>query len=432
MDKVPGIVKLVLLFLAMSMLVMFADGLFFNNLNSRPSMAMMHMEVKPILYPDPAPPSKSAYFSNWLERPTEESNPDIPLVPEIIEEHGKKIKKFHIIMNNVLHEIRPGVKAPMFSFNNMIPGPTLRLNEGDHVRVIFFNNGTDPHTIHWHGMNDLESSSDGIPDVNQEWVLPGEMYTYEFTAGEGVTKMYHCHVDAPHHMMMGMFGALIIDPKEAEKSPFGNLADQEKIYIFSEMESAHAHVPLPADMMPMGPDSNLPWLFPSPKFMMPFKPDVTEFLINGKAFPAVPPLLVKEGEIVRLRLINLGQHTKSIHIHGHTFTVTHRDGYALPSSFKVDTLLIGSGERYDVWFKADNPGVWMIHDHEMNNMANGYEPGGIMTAIVYEGADTTVLDEFIKRVEKYNELIEHQDEEHGMLTPSGKPMEATMLGMHGM
>ena len=430
MDKVPGKVKLVLLFLALSMLVMFADGLFFNNLNSRPSMAMMHMEAKPVLYPDPAPPSKQDYFSNWLDPLTEESNVDIPLEPEVLEENGQKIKVYRIIMNNVLHEIRPGVKVPMFSFNNKIPGPTLRLTRGEHARVIFLNNGTDPHTIHWHGLNELDSKSDGIPDVNQKWVLPGETYIYEFTADESETKMYHCHVDAPHHMMMGMFGALIIDPKEKENLPFAK-ADQDHVLLFSEMESRHAHVPLPGEMMSMGPDTNLPWLIPSPKFMMPFTPDLNEFLINGKAFPAVPPLRVKEGEVVRLRLINMGMHTKSIHIHGHKFIVTHKDGYLLPEPIAEDTILIGSGERYDAWFKADNPGVWMIHDHAMDNMANGYEPGGIMKAIIYEGVDTSVYDEFAKSVEKYNELVKHADEKHGMLTPSGKPMEEMMSGMMG-
>jgi FtsP/CotA-like multicopper oxidase with cupredoxin domain len=417
--------KFILFFIIGSIVVMFADGLFFDHYNSRPSMAMMHMEMRPTLYADPAPPSLEEYFGRYRLYNTSESNPDLPMVPDVIEENGVKIKVYYMVTNNVLHEIRPGVKVPMISFNNQVPAPTLRMNEGDHVRVIMYNNATDPHTIHWHGIEELDSVNDGVPDIGQHWVKPGETFTYDFIAGPSGTHMYHCHVEAPHHITMGMFGALIVDPvinktvKINDGAPFGD-ATMERILMFTEYDAKHKHVPLPGEMMAMGPDGTTPWLLPSPKFVMPFDPKLDEYMINGKSFPATAPIDVKEGDIIRLRLVNLGLNIHSIHIHGHHFTVTHRDGFKLASPMQVDTLLIGPGEKYDVWFKADNPGIWMIHDHAgMNAMAKGYDPAGVMTTVRYQGASSEAYDEFLQRAAVYAQTVKHADEDHGMLTPKG-------------
>jgi manganese oxidase len=430
MEQMSGRMKFVLLFIIGSIIVMFADGLFFDNYNTRPSMAMMHHEMRPPMVPDPAPPSQEEFFAQYNLYPDLPSDPDEPMEPQIIDEGGTKIKVYHIVTNNVLHEIRPGVKVPMISFNNQVPAPTIRVSEGDHVRVILYNNATDPHTIHWHGIENVSTEDDGVPDVGQDWVMPGQSYTYDWIAEPAGTRMYHCHVEAPHHITMGMYGALIVDPKEPEQQ-----ADAENIFIFSEYDTSHKHVPLPGEMMAMGPDGNvLPWLNPGPKFMMAFDPQYNEFLVNGKAFPATKIITVKDGQMVRWRLINLGQSVKSIHIHGHHFTVTHRDGFKLPAPFEADTLSLNPGERYDAWFKADNPGIWMIHDHAgMNIMANGYDPGGVMWVLAYEGQNSEVLDAFMKRAAVYSETIEHADEDHGMLTPSGAGGMMEMdMGMGGM
>lgn len=435
-DPIPGRLTLIALFVLGSIVVMFIDGLVFDNYNSRPSMAMMHMEMKPVIYADPKAPSLEEYWSSFRQLESSPSDPDTPMEPEIIVENGRQIKLYRVTMNNVLHELRPGVKVPMFSFNNQIPAPSIRVQEGDIVRIIFRNDGTDPHTIHWHGVNNISPEFDGVPDVNQPPVLPGETFTYEFTANPTGTKMYHCHVEAPHHMAMGMFGAIIIDPLPKNggvnaHAPFGN-ATKEQILFFSEFESKHAHVAYPSDMMPMGPDGDLPWLnSPGNKFMMPFMPEFDEFLINGKSFPAVPPIRVQEGDVVRLRLLNIGMRIHSLHIHGHEFTVTHRDGYPLSSPFTVDTLLIGPGERYDVWLEANNPGIWMVHDHAGENaMAKGYDPAGIMTVIAYDGYENEAYTTFLTRVRAYNEAITHMDVEHGGLTPDS-PVSAGM-DMGGM
>lgn len=406
------------------MLIMFVDGLMFDNYNSKESMALMHMDLKPVLYTDPTPPNQKEYWEEFDLVESLPSTPDVPLEPEIVYEDGQEVRVYHIYAQNVLHELRTSVKMPMFSFNRQIPSPTIRVTEGDRVRVIFYNNGTEQHTIHWHGINNLTSENDGVPYVTQHATLPGESFTYEFTAGPSGSKMYHCHVEAPHHINMGMFGALIVDPLPEnggveQGNPFDKPVDVERTMLLSEFDTSHAHVSLPGEMMPMGPDGSLPWLhYPGRKFIMPFKPEMNEFLINGKSFPDTDFIKVEAGDIVRLRFMNLGKTPHPIHIHGHEFIVTHRDGFLLPEPFKVDTLLVGSGERYDAWFEANNPGLWVMHDHAGAEMASGYDPAGMLTVIQYGNQTTEAFEMLLERIHVYKENIEHMDDDHGKLTPS--------------
>ena len=110
------------------------------------------------------------------------------------------------------------------------------------------------------------------------------------------------------------------------------------------------------------------------------------FTLNGKAFPETQPMRVKEGDVVRMRLMGVGDSVHSIHLHGHTFDVVRKDGHLLPAPYKADTLLLGPGERYDIIFEANNPGRWMVHDHVDHHTVNGKKPhGGIMSVVEYEG-----------------------------------------------
>ncbi len=106
------------------------------------------------------------------------------------------------------------------------------------------------------------------------------------------------------------------------------------------------------------------------------------FLMNGKAGSAIPPLMLKAGERVRLRLINVGSLPHALHTHGHIFKIIATDGNPVPpaAEWRKDTILIGPGERYDLELVGYNPGVWLFHCHMPNHGANG-----MMTTINYEG-----------------------------------------------
>ncbi|GCE28827.1 hypothetical protein KDA_43110 [Dictyobacter alpinus] len=99
------------------------------------------------------------------------------------------------------------------------------------------------------------------------------------------------------------------------------------------------------------------------------------FTLNGKAFPDTPNLLVKPGQLVRLRFengANNGIHP--MHLHGHTFTLLTKNGHALTGSpIHLDTISLHPGESYEVAFYADNPGLWMIHCHNLFHANHGMD-----------------------------------------------------------
>lgn len=107
------------------------------------------------------------------------------------------------------------------------------------------------------------------------------------------------------------------------------------------------------------------------------------FTINGKAFPATEVLEAKQGEKVRLRVINLGQALHPMHLHGYHFKIVGTDGYMVEGPpLTKDTVTVGPVERYDLEFVADNPGTWVFHCHILSHVGNqGVEPGGMISLL---------------------------------------------------
>jgi manganese oxidase len=252
-----------------------------------------------------------------------------------------------------------------FAFNGQVPGPLMHVQEGDDVEVTVTNLTTLPHTIHWHGLLQRGSwQNDGVPDVTQKAIAPGDSYTYKFKADPAGTMWYHCHVNVHEHVAMrGMWGPLVVEPRNPR--PIEKEITKDYLLMLSTWVSKWADRP---------GEGGEPG-------------DVHDFFtINGKAFPDTQPIRVKEGDLVRLRLFGSGDAVHSIHLHGHVFEVFAKDGHPLPAPYKADTILIGPGERYDIIFRADNPGRWMVHDHVDSHTVNGRKGhGGIMTVVEYEG-----------------------------------------------
>ncbi|WP_199615159.1 multicopper oxidase family protein [Paenibacillus alkalitolerans] len=108
------------------------------------------------------------------------------------------------------------------------------------------------------------------------------------------------------------------------------------------------------------------------------------FTINGKAFHDVPPLLVKEGEWIKLRLIYNSGGDHPVHLHGHFFKVLTKNGKPLTGSpVYLDTILLERGDVYEIAFRADNPGLWMQHCHNLDHAAKG-----MSMMVNYEGVST--------------------------------------------
>ncbi len=122
-----------------------------------------------------------------------------------------------------------------------------------------------------------------------------------------------------------------------------------------------------------------------PKTYAPRQEVYDGFTINGKSFPFTEPVVVKEGERVRIRFLNVGYKTHFMHTHSHRFQVVARDGSYVNEPQKIDTVGIGSGQRVDIILIADNPGIWPFHCHRLDHVTNeNIYPGGMLTFIQYE------------------------------------------------
>jgi FtsP/CotA-like multicopper oxidase with cupredoxin domain len=102
---------------------------------------------------------------------------------------GRTLREYYIVAVDREIQVAPGVYFPAWTYNGRVPGPTIRVNEGDLVRIEFANAGTHPHTIHFHGIH--SARMDGVPGKGQ--IEPGEKFVYEFSAKPFGCHLYHCH-----------------------------------------------------------------------------------------------------------------------------------------------------------------------------------------------------------------------------------------------
>ncbi len=258
----------------------------------------------------------------------------------------------------------------VWGYNHQLPGPELRVREGDQVRVTLRNALPVPTTIHWHGVN-VPPAMDGPAGLNQAPVPPGETFVYEFTARPAGTRWYHSHTDPALQIALGLYGPFIIEPRQPLRA-----FDREYTYLLQEWD------------LQLTPDVALGNAPPGAGDRLlrggEFGADL--FLFNGHAHDGITPIKLATGERVLIRLINAGNLPHAFHTHGHSFKIVATDGNPVPLGLEwvKDTVLIGPAERYDLEFVGDNPGVWMVHCHMEPHMANG-----MMTFIVYDGTVPT-------------------------------------------
>jgi FtsP/CotA-like multicopper oxidase with cupredoxin domain len=273
------------------------------------------------------------------------------------------VKVFDLTAAPIRWTILPGVTVDAFAYNGQIPGPRIHIRQGDRIRVNVHNELPDVTTVHWHGMI-LPNQMDGPAEITQEPIQPGGNYTYEFTATQHGTYFYHPHAKPDRTQALGLYGALIIDPANPAEE---DLADKEYVIQLQEwlMREGLTYPAMPMDGM-------------QPNY----------FTINGKAYPATETIQMKLGETIKVRFI--GTNTGFIHplhIHGGPFEVVARDGETIPPSarFSADTVNVGPGQRYDVIWKARQPGKWLIHchipHHTSNNNVEMKGGGGLMVII---------------------------------------------------
>jgi FtsP/CotA-like multicopper oxidase with cupredoxin domain len=249
----------------------------------------------------------------------------------------KGVKVFHLDAAPVRWEVKPGEVHDGYAYNGVIPGPIIRVNEGDRVRILVKDDLPEPTTVHWHGMV-LPNQEDGVPDVTQAPIQPGQTYTYEWTAVTTGTHWYHSHFNGGSQVGKGLYGPLQIVPKGGPIK-----ADRDYSVMIG--------------------DQNLGFVF------------------NGKSYPATVPLPAKVGERIHIRLYGAGDDLHPIHIHGGDFDEIAQDGQPLAVPKRMDTLTVAAGQTFDIIFVPTMPGKWLLHCHRFSHSETPKGMSGLVTIL---------------------------------------------------
>ena len=317
-----------------------------------------------------------------------------------------QIKRYTFKITTGEWHILPDVPVKSLMINKKIPGPTIEVTEGDIVEVKVINSSVLPHTIHWHGL-ELPNNQDGVPYVTQDPIEKGESFTYHFVATPAGTHFWHCHWSTLLHISGGMYGPLIIHPKDPAKNlnkkyhvtqdrvmMIDSIDPKWQARMLTMMEKMHAMEE--KNEKKSGEKSSGERLFKnvaeyrqaikkgykSPYLKGLKKPSYAYHLINGHPYPLVPPIKTTVGKTIRLRLINAGNIPHYFHFHGMSLLVVAVDSYTLKQPYRVNIVPLFPGQAKDLILQPKIPGWWAVHDHaEWGSTNNGHFPGGTMFLI---------------------------------------------------
>lgn len=407
---------------------------------------------------------------------------------------NETVRSFALTARQQVVTLPSGRTVDGWTFGSL-PGPEIRVRQGDLVEVTVFNRDiADGVTAHWHGYP-VPNGEDGVAGLTQDAIRPGESFTYRFVARDTGTYWYHAHQVSSEAVARGLFGSLVVEPAETGPATMDLavpvhtidgitiLGSTDRIiapavttgrpvrlrlintdpvphrisisgtpYVVSAVDGTALNEPtsisgrvlrIPAGgrydvvlAVPAGqvavavegaPDTGV-WLDPAgglPDGRAVFtdgadldlldygsaasSPGTTDlpvdreatlvldrqlrFLggiptfaqtINGQVYPHVPPIVVREGELVRLTVANRGAETHPMHPHGHRVLVQSRNGVPVRGSpLWLDTFDVQPGEVWQVLLRADNPGLWMAHCHNLQHATQG-----MVVHLIYEGVST--------------------------------------------
>lgn len=266
-----------------------------------------------------------------------------PIEPKL--ENGVKV--FDLTAKVVQWEVSPGHRYEAWTYNGTVPGPQIRVKQGETVKVRLKNQLPESTSIHFHGLEIADNKQDGVTFVTQDPIKPGQTYEYTLTPLNCGSHMYHSHHAADAQVPLGLLGAFIVDCTTTPTPAFA-AHDSEYTQILSDG--------------PLG------------------------FSINGKGFPATAPIVAKVGEKTLIRFMNEGLIIHPMHLHGHRMTVIAKDGNFLPAPYEVDTLNVAPGERYDVIVSSLYTGVWAFHCHILTHAESDQGLHGMTTVWIVKPA----------------------------------------------
>ena len=260
---------------------------------------------------------------------------------------GTTVREWEIAAYDKEIEIAPGVFFPAWTYNGQVPGPTLRANEGDRLRIHFTNAGTHPHTMHFHGFH--SAFMDGVTGIGRGDIQPGEQFTYEFAARPYGCHLYHCHsTPLKRHIHKGLYGAYIVNPDPERRG--------------AAARSRHPDYPESEEWQEFVMVMNA--------FDTTFDAANEVYAVNTVAFHYMKnPIPIDKRRPVRIYLVNITEFDliNSFHLHANFFDYYDPGTRLEPTLRSVDTIMQAQGQRGILEFsyreEDHEPGLYMFHAH---------------------------------------------------------------------
>lgn len=309
-----------------------------------------------------------------------------------------------ITLRAVRSEVELGSRrAATWTYDGRLPGREVRLEQGKPVRIRLVNELKQPTTIHWHGIR-LANEADGVPDLTQDAIAPGEDFVYEFTPPDAGTYFFHPHVGT--QLDRGLYAALIVDPRRedleydregvlliddwldgVDGNPDAKLAELRRSGMDMggmdmDMDrggggkgsggmdmgtggmgggaGARPHTTLAGRPPGMGSLARLANELEAGRLDPGDVRDYPLHLMNGRPPEDPARVSVRRGDRLRLRLVNPSADTLyCVFVEDHELEVVRADGVAV-RPVRTDAVLLGMGERYDALVEARGSGVARI------------------------------------------------------------------------
>lgn len=310
------------------------------------------------------------------------------------DESGNTVRQFTLIVeeNQKIPITYEGHIFEGWTFNGTIPGPTIRVTEGDlvRIRVINSNENTHAHSLYSQPTHYVKNNAFTMTGQPGGTISPGRSFTYEFVAGPYGVYPYYCHVEPmADHINRGLYGMMIIDPKE----PRPRMTEMAMLLNGYDLDlDLEGPITLPPVDSIDGVETNMPMNSSSNNntnagtnmsnmndVSVPSIPEsgnsksasrekrVNEiYTVNGKAFDyMMNPIVLHTGEPYRVYIVNMLEFdsVNSIHVHGAMFDY-YSAGTNKTADYLTDIVTLANGDRGIMEFTYDYPGTYMFHAHQ--------------------------------------------------------------------
>ena len=278
-------------------------------------------------------------------------------------QNGTTLRHFTIIAKeNVTVPIsNTGLKLEAWTYNGSIPGPTMRMTEGDQIQITLINSkdSKHAHSMHMHSIH--AGAMDGVPGASGDsgMVLPGQSYTYRFIAQPFGVYPYHCHVEPiDQHINNGLYGMMIIDPK-TPRPKMTEMAMLMNGYDLNYSKEGVDRLPTVQEVKTGLPES---------------QHGNQVYTVNGVAFEySDHPIHLVTGQPYRIYLVNMLEFDpiNNFHLHGNLFQY-YPSGTSLTPDYKNDIVSLMQGDRGIMEFNYAYPGTYMFHAHKTEFTMKGW------------------------------------------------------------